>query len=302
MRHIILFVAVAAVAEVLLLWMLGGTGKLRNVEYRLGHADHTYTRLREADTTHGVDVLFMGSSHSYRTFDPRMYPEMKVMNMGSSNQTPIQTEALLHRYLKTLSPRLVVIEVHPDIMMYDGVESTLYLLCNSRPSWEMVPAVVRSHNAKVYCTAVYAMLHNGLGRAFAEYEEPADIAGNVYVQGGYVERPMEHYAPQAHPRQTIRPLKNQRAALQRCVEYLKRQGVPYVLVEVPDTKVLMDSYDNLDEFQREMSAYGPFVGKRVAALDDSLHYYDDSHLNQRGVEVYNEMLRDSVIKPILDRI
>jgi len=71
---------------------------------------------------------------------------------------------------------------------------------------------------------------------------------------------------------------------------------------VPDTKVLMDSYDNLEDFQREMSAYGPFVGKRVAALDDSLHYFDDCHLNQEGVEVYNEVVRDSVIKPILDRI
>ncbi len=199
-------------------------------------------------------------------------------------------------------PRLVVFEVHPDIMSYDGVESSLYLLCNSTPSWSMVPVVLRSRNAKVMCTAVYAALHNTFSRQFATYDEPVDVRGHRYVDGGFVEREVEHYSPQPHESTAIRPLQSQCAALQRCVDYLKKQGVPCILLEVPDTKVLMCSYDNLAEFQAQIRCYGNFYFKSLDTLVDSLHFYDDTHLNQEGVMLYNTFVRDSIILPTLDSL
>ena len=92
--HIMLFLPLALLFVVAMLWALGGTGRLRNVTYSLGHDDRLLTKVREASSRRGADVLFLGSSHAYRTFDPRLFAErdIEVVNLGSSIQTPLQSE------------------------------------------------------------------------------------------------------------------------------------------------------------------------------------------------------------------
>ena len=125
----LLFVAVAVV-------VFGGTGILRNVKYMPQMWDFSRERLTEASRTKDVDILFLGSSHCYRTFDTRFYASrgLRTFNLGTSNQTPLQSEMLLHLYLDTLRPRMVVLEVHPDVVGNDGVESSIYLSGSLRPS------------------------------------------------------------------------------------------------------------------------------------------------------------------------
>ena len=299
MLHILAFFAVASVAVAALVCLTGGSGWLRNVQYRLGMEDHTLTRSREAATWGPVDVLFVGSSHCYRTFDPRVFEAhgFSVFNLGSSNQTPMQSEVLLHRYLQRLSPRLVVIEVHPDIIAYDGVESSLYWLTNAAPTWHNLPMVVRSANAKVVCTALYSSVRNQR-QDFRQYDEPVDIAGNRYVSGGYVERDLEHWHPEVQPADTVRPLPSQLRALRRMVALIEASGAECLLLEVPDTKALEESLEGLDDFRQRMRQYGDFHCPRPPQLDDSLHFYDPGHLNQQGVELYDEYIIDLLYEHI----
>ncbi|MCR5445247.1 MAG: hypothetical protein K6E96_06160 [Bacteroidales bacterium] len=295
--HIILFIPIALLGTALLLCLLGGTGLLANVVYHLGHDDHSFTRFHEADTVGQVDVLFLGSSHAYRTFDTRIYAErgFKSFNLGSSNQSYIQTEMLLHRYLDGLNPRLVVIEVHPDVVANDGVESSLYLLSNLPPSWCNVPMVLREHNAKVFCTAIYAAFHNTFSAEYRHFEEPVESNGNTYDKGGYVERIVEYYSPHAFPPTTIAPRHSQLTALQRCTHMLRKRKIPYILVEVPDTRSLQSSYTNHADFHNIISNYGKFYFNQLSSLSDSLHYYDEGHLNQLGVDLYNNYFCDSIL-------
>lgn len=298
--HIILFLPLALLFVVALLWALGGTGWLRNVTYSLGHDDRLLTKVREASSCRGADVLVVGSSHAYRTFDPRLFAErgVSVVNLGSSNQTPLQSEALLHQYLDSVQPRLVVIEVHPDIMAYDGVESALYQLSAVPPSWHMVPMALRTRNLRVVCSMPYALLHNLTSDTADRFVEPRE----GYVPVGYVERPVEHYSPLPHEPKAIQVLENQQRALRRCTRWLQRRGVPYLLVEVPDTRVLMDSYTNLAQFQAEMAQCGEFCFLPLPQLDDSLHFYNEDHLNQDGVEIFCRAFRDKVIIPKLNSL
>lgn len=280
----------------LAIWLLGGTGMLRNVEYHLGHPDHTYTRAREAATADAVDVLFIGSSHAYRTFDPRVFAAngLTTFNLGSSNQTPIQTEALLHRYLHRLNPRLVVFEVHPDILAYDGVESSLYWLCNAPPSIHNIPMVIRSHNAKVVCTAIYATLHNACSKQFGTFAEEPCIDGNCYVRGGFVERNDEPWKPSPQPADTVHPLPDQLHALQRTLQWLAKEGVDCLMLEVPDSRALEEATAGLEEFRQQMRALGDFHCPRPEALCDSLHFLDPGHLNPDGARLYCDYITDLI--------
>lgn len=277
-----------------MLWLLGGTGYLRNVTYRLGHDDHLHTKVLEAGQIHDIDVLFLGSSHAYRTFDTRIYASrgIRAFNLGSSNQTPIQTEVLLHRLLDTLNPRLVVFEVHPDIMAHDGVEAAIYQLCNVPPSWDMVPMALRTRNMRVLATAAYALPHNLCSREFRCFVEPQGL----YVSGGFVEHEPACYSPQPIAETVIHPLARQQRALERCIRYISNRGIPVLLLEVPDTRVMMQAYTNLADFQKDMSSYGTFRFMPLESLDDSLHFYDREHLNQTGVELYNSYLCDSLLE------
>lgn len=277
---------------------------LRNVTYHLGCEDHLYTKVYECLEAEGVDVLFFGSSHAYRTFDPRVFASrgVRIFNMGSSMQTPLQTEVLIRNYLDTIKPRLVVLEVHPDVMPHDGVEPAIYQLCNVPPTWDMVPMALRTRNMRVVATAAYALVHNSFSSRFENFEEPVDTAGDHYVGAGYVEHAMEYYSPQPHAPKTIEPRRLQLQALRRCTELLKQRGVPYVLLEVPDTKSLYNSYTNTACFEESMSGYGEFYFNEVEALDDSLHFFNEDHLNQRGVELYNAYICDSLIVPILNNL
>ena len=284
----------ALIFTVLMLWLLGGTGHLRNVTYRLGHDDHLHTKVLEAKEVHDVDILFLGSSHSYRTFDPRIYAArgVRTFNLGSSNQTPLQTEVLLRSLLETLAPRFVVFEVHPDVIANDGVEAAIYQLSNVPPAWSMIPMALHTRNMRVIATAAYALPHNLVSREFSSFVEPQ---GN-YVSCGYVEHDPAFYSPEDIPDTPIRPQKYQLKALGRCTRLLQQHGIPYLLLEVPDTKVMTEAYTNLPEFRREMSRYGDFCYVPLDTLDDSLHFYDREHLNQPGVELYNNYLCDSLFK------
>ena len=51
-----------------------------------------------------------------------------------------------------------------------------------------------------------------------------------------------------------------------------------------------------------MIGYGKYYFISVDALDDSLHFFNEDHLNQRGVELYDAYLCDSLIVPILNSL
>lgn len=283
--------------------LLGGTGVLRNVKYHLGMWDFTYTKMHEVTNYKDIDVLFIGSSHCYRTFDTRIFTShgLCTFNLGSSNQTPLQTLMLLRLYLDFLSPRLVVIEVHPDLMCNDGIESSIYLANNMLPSFEMMRMSFSTQNLKSVLSMSYSAVRNTLFGGYSSYTEPLEDNENEYIPGGFVEHKGGFYRPEPHQPVPIVIKDCQLDALRECVTLLRKNGIPYFLVEVPGTEVLMGAYVGHEEFVRQMQSIGNYCSPRPEGLCDTLHYYDNDHLNQRGVELYDQCFYDSVLEPFFKK-
>ena len=301
-HNTLLFALLAALFVALATMLLGGHDRLRNVSYRLGMWDFTHTRIAEAEKTHDVDILFLGSSHCYRSFDPRFHAArgLATFNLGSSNQTPLQSEMLLRLYLDTMRPRLVVVEVHPDVVRIDGVESSIYLTNNMKPSIPMACMALRTHNARAILTMLYSAAHNTLTSDLDSYTEPLTSGGNNYIAGGFVERREGCFSPEWQSPMTVSFPRAQMRALRSIVDMLGRRGIPCLLVEVPDTRCIRQRYTNHDEFCSRMAALAPFRSVEVGALDDSLHFYDAEHLNQAGVEIFQRVFYDSVLVPFMN--
>lgn len=81
-----------------------------------------YPRLRWDDfykaDKNSLDVLFVGSSHCYRAFNPLVFDSLtlkKSFNLGSSAQTPVTTLFVLEEAFKTQKPEIVVFEIFPGV-------------------------------------------------------------------------------------------------------------------------------------------------------------------------------------------
>jgi len=164
-KSIFLFIPFAIVIYILLLFIWGSYIPQR---YKINLIDahslggYTYTRLQEAKNIKDVDILFLGPSHAYRSFDPRIFKNANLtsFNLGSTSQTPIQTEILVDRYLKQINPKMVIIEVYPDIFTSDGVESSVDLIGNSEIDGDILKMAIKINNVKTYNTLLYYYLRN----------------------------------------------------------------------------------------------------------------------------------------------
>ena len=264
----------------------------KNLLYRVGTRGHMYSRMQEVKETRNVNVVFLGSSHTYRGFDTRIFEAagFKSFNLGSSSQTPVQTKVLLNRYLERLNPQLVVFEVFPDNFIGDGVESSIDLIANDTNDWESIKMALTIHNITTYNTLIY-----GFYRDFfyenSNFVEEKVRGYDTYVKGGFVEQSMFYFKNTDHEPQEWKFEAYQLEAFEDILNSLKEKKIPFILVQAPVTAAYYRSYTNNEEFNKQMQNSGSYFNfNEITQLDDSLHFYDPHHLNQTGVEIFNRDL------------
>lgn len=267
-----------------------------NVSYKVGYAGHSLSRFQEASQTEKIDILFVGSSHTYRGFDPRLFSEYKTFNLGSSSQTPIQTEMLLKRYVEKLKPRVIVYEVYPLTFTLDGIESACDLIANDNNDRYSLSMVLKTNKVKVYNTLIYGFYNDLIGRNEG-VKEAVYKYGDHYVRGGYVERDLSYYSVKSKKvNKKYNFLASQLDAFESTLNYLKLKNIEVILVQTPIPKSEFKSYTNNSEFDHRMKARGlPYYNfNDLMEFNDSLHFYDHSHMNQNGVILFNQKLQELI--------
>ena len=218
--------------------------------HRLGSQGFVYTRLAEVDTVGPVDVLIIGSSHAYRGYDTRVFADygLSAFNLGTSAQTPLLTNLLLKRYLDRLDPKLVIYEVYPNPMSYDGVEAAVMIFANDRIDEHNFSVARRLKDIRAVNTLIYAWFLEVTGRTAAFTEDPYDQKrGDRYIPGGFVER-SEVYRPDAPwPESTWVTEAEGWRVLDENLTYLQERGYPYILSYTPLTSQRYAAYTNNGE-------------------------------------------------------
>ncbi len=264
----------------------------RNVNYRVGSYGHMFTRLNEVKQISDVDILFLGSSHAYRGFDPRMFAEnnVKTFNLGSSAQTPIQTKLLLERYLEQLNPKLIIYEVFPNTFTSDGVESSLDIIANDKIDRYTLNMALELNHIKTYNTLLFGYFSD-LTNLNSKYSEPLEKNNDIYVSGGYVEKDLSYYKYVSNQAWSINLLEHQLIKFREIEQMIREAGIELILIFAPITSSSYKSYLNLPEFKQSLSNDQNYYDfNEILTLDDSLHFYDSHHLNQIGVELFNKKL------------
>lgn len=263
-----------------------------NINYRIGSYGHMNSRIKEINDMNETKILFLGSSHAYRGFDTRIFKSKGIssFNLGSSSQTPLQTMVLLKRYLQKIKPEMVIYEVYPEIFSMDGVESSLDIIANDRNDVYSIRMAIEVNNMKVYNTLIYGMSRD-LFNMNSTFSEPAVKGNDTYIPGGYVERKIEYFNPSEFEKHKFEFLEYQLDEFRNIVEYLKSMGIKVILVYAPVSPSLYKSYLDKSEFDKLMDSFSEYYNFNVICkMNDTLHFYDPHHMNQNGVEIFNEKL------------
>lgn len=285
------FLPIAAICYVAMIWVLGDWGWVRTGMMTMGDYGHLNTRVKDVRNYKDVDLLFLGSSHCYRTFDTRFYRQQgfSCFNLGSSNQTPMQTYVLLKQYLDSLNPKFIVFEVHPDIMKNDGVESGVNLLANVPLTWEAVRMAFSLNNAKAWNTLIHSFYDQKICRRLADFHEDTAMGAYIYVPGGYCQVDTNEFQVKKYPDTKIEINPKQLEALKKCIQLFKDRNIPYLLVEVQDAEQQRIAFTNHDWFEQQMQALGPYRYKLLPMVD-TIHFFNSNHLDKPGIEMFNNDL------------
>jgi hypothetical protein len=231
----------------------------------------------------------VGSSHAYRGYDPRIFKKSGVtaFNLGSSSQTPLQTRYLVHKYFKNLKPKFVIVDVYPLLFGVDGLESQIDLISSGLMDKEIIGMSFDINNITLYNTLIFGIFNNTFH--FARQKKSIERA-DTYIPGGYVESYRNLKLTPTRVSQKIQISPVQLAAFRETVAYLKSNHIKYIIAQAPFSKSNYNSYLNNDEIDELFSRMGEYYNfNKLLDLPDSM-YFDDSHLNQLGVNIYNAAL------------
>lgn len=257
--------------------------------------DSSLLRFREFRDQRGLDVLFVGSSHCYRSFDPRFYESrgLRTFNMGSTSQTPLNSYYLLRDDIERLKPELMVIELYWETLSNDGLESFLDLNENLPLTAELAEMALATRNPRAVNAMLARMLE--LGRPPADSLRLELGRWDTYVEGGYVERSDAFRGSMEVDDHQVKLKGRQLDYLARVIEMARAAGSRVVLVIQPVPLRTRQAVVNLGEVTGRLHRFA--AANEVVLLDFNEEmqlgpddYFDHHHLSRSGAEAFNARL------------
>lgn len=254
---------------------------------------------RELGEYTDLDILWVGSSRAYRTFDPRFFDRygLRTFNLGSTAQTPLNTYYLLRDHLDRLRARVVVFEIYWATLEWDGTESALDLISNFDPTWNLARMAIATRDIRVV---------NGYLRRLLDVRDRPDPkpnlwAGDTYIGRGYVEKAADFEVSRRWGLDSIHVSPRQLDYVDRTISLVLDAGVGIVVIVQPLPPHTLAAIRNRAEIAAALRdlASGwrvPYIDfNEFMVLDSARHFYDAQHLNQAGVAEFLPVLYDRLV-------
>jgi len=260
-------------------------------------------RFQEAENFGKVDVLFLGSSHCYRTFDTAWYADqgIRAFNLGSTAQAPLISYHLAPHYLKKLDPDLVVLEVYSETLRSNSAESLLDQLTNRPLDFGLLKMTAAVGGVKAWNGFLVHLL-NFTDEDISKRTVRQKPANGLYVSGGFVRRDLPRGGIMDFSEPRIPVSGKQLKYLEKLIELVQKQGRKIILVGQPLPEKTLKTISDYGEIHRKVSeiasdhgvVFMDFNGTfepEGPGISGNLHqpgyFYDYHHLNPAGVAAFN---------------
>lgn len=264
-----------------------------------------------------LDILFLGSSHAYRGFDPQLLEEwsgIKSFNLGSSGQTPLTSLHVLHNAIQHQRPKMVVMELYfytflEADQLNNGGNNWLQLR-NSTAKWKFLWEAFDGYEMSALTCLPILRRKNALPYVLRKYlrgDDHLDHAG-IYKGKGYVERREQISAEKLKAPDLYDQLKlgqdwallKHQKAIREIAKLCVERGIELRFISSPMPQITVGKIQDQAQIDSLLQQLTTSVGadyrndtqNPALGLVDSLHFFDNNHLNAEGVKIWNRQLLD----------
>ncbi|MBZ0263714.1 hypothetical protein K8I28_03520 [bacterium] len=280
-------------------------GRVANVNFGgMKPGGTTYLSNKGMAEIDSLDILFLGSSHAYRTFDTRIYSELglKTYNLGSPSQTPVNSYLLLKHYLPQKHIKKVVFEAYWRMFSISSTESAFDLIVNMPPDFSRLPVI--AHNKNLNVLSYYLSWLLNVNRIDYNSIKPIVSPMNQFVGGGFVEKLRSDYQPDFPPGMSLKmeAQEVQFKYFEKIIKLLSENDIELIVTFQPVSQQLLDmSIGDEKLIQRIEENVAEHNLPLIEFMDvDSLRstefYVDENHLNNRGVRAFNQLFIQQLIE------
>lgn len=301
------------------------------LRYILVDDSGSYTRVmmhEMYEQEENIDILFVGSSHCYRSLDPRITDEMfgaNTFNVGTSSQQIDGSLALLREVAKTNDLDQVYLEVYYEISQMPAFEertdmvSTYIVSDYMRPSFHKLGYLLNASSKEHYSNSfilarrnwdkmfepgyVDSVLKAKDAEWYKEYAYPFSeferYEGKGYVAVNQVGNTyaLEHFTPI----ETATVSEDYINTLQEIIDFCEKEEIKLTLFSTPMPEFRLVDVGNYDSYIQFMN--GLLEGTEVEYYDFNLckgeylsfdedDYADTDHINAKGAEAFSQLFAE----------
>jgi hypothetical protein len=249
----------------------------------------------EFDRTKKYDILFLGSSHCYRSFNPAIFEEggYSCYNIGSSSQAPLNSYAILEQTIHNC--KHVIFEVYPVAGNLTGTEAYYSMACSGIPYSLLAPMALELNNLRCYnILSIKQFIDHTNGDK--EYNIKSHYKGYVETNDS-LKRTVNY--EEIILKKTI--LDEQIKYVKKIANLCKENNVALTFVYAPipkELKLTNESYFLKKINEVALSNHLNFIDSgRNHNLNSKDHFFDNDHMNNNGVKLFNK----SLIKILLEQ-
>ncbi len=235
------------------------------------------------------DIVFLGSSHCYRSFDPAFFEKNKITayNLGSSSQTPLNSYFLLKKYIDYSNT--FILEVYPITIALSGYEAYVNQYVGSNDYWFLTQSSFALNDAQ----AIQALLFKPFINHYLKdsyLNDSCFYKGYAYTSDSIKNKNVNYDTITLNEEKIEIQFKYLEKIAQLCAEKNKK----LLLVYAPIPKEIV--FKNEEFYTIKMKSFCTehhltFLnyGKNHW-LNSKTNFFDGDHLNAGGVSIFNEML------------
>ncbi len=244
-----------------------------------------------------IDMLFIGSSHSYCTFKPSQLDSLLNMNtfqLGMPLQLPDATYFTLLEALEYQKPKTVVMEVYWEILGMDfdikQVDALFRVMKNNRLKWQFISTfplkemlifnINTIHYQQDFFAYYNALVKEKIDLMFYKESEnavtqttdttPVQQGEEYYLSKGYIfsdytmtQQMLDNIYPNDYKSWDFN--KRQKKFLDKIIALCKDKGIELILVTAPVANPVFDKISNYEAVLQKLQSYAD--DKKVRYLD-----------------------------------
>lgn len=257
----------------------------------------TYAKFNDFDEEQFYDIVFVGSSRSYRHYNPAFFNPSKLntWNLGSSSQILRNSKLIIKGYLNKENCNVIVLDLFPAAFNNPGLESSSDLIANVDKNDVAINIAKEMQDSRAMDLLVNRFMTLGDGPSFEE----DDYVGKGFC--AHLDTIKKDAADLDESEIKDLQINNEQlSVLEDILKYCNSEGVQLVLAISPSS-----NYFHEKTHQQFLEILMPLVNQynvpffdyaKSLPLKTTEHFYDDSHMNIEGVKIFNKTFYEDLKK------